>query len=140
LEQSLTREKARGKKVAIPLLYRQVKAPPFLAGRLYVDFSKNYFRALTQLAGFLHGLPVKEVAQVIDAAKPKNLEATVQCLEAAGWKGIRYIEAAKYERLRKMLRESGVNVETNEFELVVRPKNSGLGQKRSIPRRIPIKK
>ena len=140
LEQALTREKSTGTKIAIPLLYRRVSAPPFLAGRLYADFSRSYFGALTQVAGFLNRLPVREIAEAIAHQKPRTLDDAVVCLEAAGWKGMKYVKAADYERVRKIFKQSGVNLATDEFELVLRPKKRAKGKKTLIPRRIRVKK
>lgn len=139
LEQALTREKSTRLKIAIPMLYRRVSVPPFLAGRLYIDFSRSYFTALTQVAGFLNGLPVREVAEVITNRPPKTLNNTIMLLEAAGWKGMRYVKAADYEKVQKIFRESGVVVNSDEFELVIRPGRS-RGKKKTIPRRFKLKK
>jgi hypothetical protein len=139
LEQALTREKRSGEKIAIPLLHRAVKPPPFLEGRLYADFTRSYFSALTQVAGFLSQLPVREVAEAIHHRKPGTLEDAVACLEAAGWKGMKYIEADAYERVRKILRQSGIPLEGDEFEVVLTPKKRP-GRRRPLRRRIPVKK
>jgi hypothetical protein len=139
LEQALTREKSTGDKVAIPLLHRRVSPPPFLAGRLYADFSRSYYGALTQVAGLLNKLPVREITEAIVLRKPKTVDDTVACLEAAGWKGIKYVEAADYEQVRRILKQSGVNLDSNEFEIVLRPRSSKVARKK-LPRRIPMKK
>lgn len=140
LEQALTREKSTGDKVAIPLLHRRVSPPPFLEGRLYVDFSRSYYAALTQVAGFLNKLPVREITEAIARRKPKSVDDAVACLEAAGWKGMKYVKAADYEQVRRILQRSGVNLDSDQFDIVLVPKRSKPGQKKALPRRIPIKK
>lgn len=136
LDHALTREKSIGRKVAIPLLYRDVKPPPFLAGRQFVDFSQTYFAALTQVAGFLHQLPARELTEAINSAKLKKIDDSISCLESAGWKGIKWVDRSKYERLRKSLKESGVNVGSHGFEVIVKPPpKSGAGKKRATTRR-----
>ncbi len=139
LEQVLTRERATGDKIAIPLLYRRVSPPPFLAGRLYADFSRSYFAALTQVAGLLNRIPVREIAEAICQCRPKTLDETVACLESAGWKGMKYVDAASYERVRKIFKQSGVDLKVDEFELVLRPKKNAKGRKKVV-RRFKIKK
>ena len=136
LDQALTREKSTSGKLVIPLLHRRVSAPPFLAGRLYVDFSRSYFTALTMLAGFLNRLPTREVAEALSHRSPKTLDAAVACLEAAGWKGTKYVEAIDFEKIRKIFKRSGVDLDSDQFDLVLRPKKHGA--RRKLPRRIPI--
>ena len=140
LEQALTREKSTGGTIAIPLLHRRVLPPPFLAGRLYADFSRYYFTALTRLTGFLHGLPVREIADAVAHRKPKSLDDTIDCLEAAGWKGMKYVAAANYEQVRKIFKQSGVVLDSDEFDLVLVPKKKARGKKKPILRRIKMKK
>jgi hypothetical protein len=140
LEQALAREKAKGEKIAIPLLYRRVSPPPFLAGRLYADFSRSYFAALTQLGGFLNKLPVREINEAIALRKPKTVEDTVACLEAAGWKGMKYVEAADFEQVRKIFGQAGVNLNDDQFELVLGAKRRSPAQKKPLVRRIQVKK
>ena len=132
LDQALTREKSSGNKIAISLLHRRVSPPPFLAGRLYVDFSQSYFSALTKVVGLLNRLPVRDIAEAIVQRKPKTIDDTIACLEAAGWKGIKYVEAADYVRIQKILKQAGVDLRTNEFELVLRPKKRIRGRERPL--------
>jgi TIR domain-containing protein len=140
LDQALTREKATKSKIVIPLLYRRVAAPPFLAGRLYVDFSRSYFGALTQVGGFLNGLPARELTDAMDRARPGTIADAIACLESAGWKGIRYVKASDYDRLRETLRKLGVSRMPDEFEIVVRPAARASGKASAMARRAKPKR
>ncbi len=139
LDQALTREKATKSKIVIPLLYRRVAAPPFLAGRLYVDFSRSYFSALTQVGGFLNGLPARELTEAMAHTRPRTIADAIACLESAGWKGIRYMKASNYDRLRETLQKLGVSRMADEFEIVVRPRIRASGKASTKARRAKSK-
>jgi hypothetical protein len=139
LEHALTREKRGGNKIVIPMLHRRVDLPPFLDGRLYADFNRSYFGSLVQVAGFLNNLPIREVVEAIHSHKPKNMTDAMVCLEAAGWKGMKYIEANAYEQLRRIFKRSGVSLEGDEFEVVLTPRKK-RGHRKALRRRIPVKK
>ena len=84
LEQALTREKRTGQKVVLPLLYRRVIPPPFIEGRLYLNFSSSYWRSLALLAGFLHGLEQQLVSEVSSQRHARCLEDVRQVLTGCG--------------------------------------------------------
>jgi hypothetical protein len=140
LDQALTRERSTGEKVAIPLLHRSVDVPPFLAGRLYVDFSKSYFVALVILAGFLNNLPTRSISEALLHQRPKSMEDVIGCLERAGWKGMRYMAAQDYEVLRGIFSRSGVDLKSDQFDVFL--EDSGRRPKTLKPRvsRVTVRK
>jgi len=118
LLQGLAREKRTGSKVVIPLLYKRVPSPPFLEDRLYPNFSTSYMAALAQLAALIHQLPQRELAEGLAEARPKTIAQVKTLLESIGWEGVRYISAADYETLRRILKRSGVSLTDDEFDFV----------------------
>lgn len=54
-----------GKDRVLPLIREHIKRPSFLAGRLYIDFSKEYFPALTRFVGFIHRFSPHQISNLI---------------------------------------------------------------------------
>ncbi len=73
LEQALTREKRIGRKFVLPLLYRRVQAPPFVEGRLHVNFSRSYLKGLAELAGFILEIHPGTLCDKIADHSPKTI-------------------------------------------------------------------
>ena len=53
---------------------------------------------------------------------------------------MKYVEDADYELVRRIFKRSGVPLTSDEFDLVLRPELNTPGRKKSLTRRIPIKK
>jgi hypothetical protein len=145
LQHALARERKTGKKVAIPILHRRVAVPPFLLDRLYANFSKSYLTALTQLAGFLHGVDVRDLSEALLESPPKDIDDVSDRLVAAGWSGPRYLNAKDYEALRKLLKKAGVHLVGDEFDMVGNesdaplPPKKGRGKKKPVIRKMRLR-
>lgn len=125
LEQALTREKRTGKKVVLPLIHRRVMLPPFLEGRMYLDFSDSYFGSLAQLAAFLHGAPRKKVASHLATNEPNSLDQVKRFLADVlpTTSPVRALVAKKFIRIMNALRAAGI--EADPKEIVILPKGMG---------------
>ncbi len=140
LTYALSLQKHAKDQVAIPLLVRDVLMPLSLSDRLFIDFRVSYFSALTMLAGFIHKLPNMELTQSISRSKPRNMDHTITHLENAGWNGIKYMEAADFEQLQELLKKAGVDVESDQFDVVVQNNRKLSRKSQAIPQRRKIKK
>lgn len=118
LEQALTREKREGKKVALPLLYRRVQPPPFLEGRLYLDFSHSYLRALARLTGFLRAYEPERVNMLLKIQKPKSVgDVAVVLDKCSPISRVNVLPAEKYLAIREILKATGVDIGRQMFSV-----------------------
>lgn len=123
LDQALTREKRTGNKVVLPLLYRRVNLPPFLEGRLYLNFSKSYFQALAELAGLLYQLNKMVLTQALQEIKPKNVEEVKIVLSRDSHSPFRtaIIPADTYKQIRELLLVNDVEIGNDMFQINSEP-------------------
>jgi hypothetical protein len=119
LDQALTREKRTGRNILLPLLYRRVTPPPFLEGRIYLNFTRSYFGSLAALAGQLHGIKQSRLMQLLYVKKPKSLEDVKVILTSESLNPINVINLPedKYRIIRKELESVGVNIRRDMFQI-----------------------
>lgn len=120
LDQALMREKRDGSKIVLPLLCRPVKLPPFLEGRLYLDFSDSYLSSLARLAGTLYRIPPRYVCAELIGEKlesVKDVKAIVDQLLPLSNR-VRVLPQETYSAVRHLLAESGIDIDTKRFGLV----------------------
>lgn len=119
LDEALSREKQTGKKVVLPLLYRRVQPPPFLEGRLHLNFSNTYFRSLAELAAFLYHLDWRLVREALQKKPPKTLNDVRLILfkYASSSFDAKVISEKSYKRIREALEAVGVDVRTDVLEI-----------------------
>jgi hypothetical protein len=137
LQAALAREVNQGKTFVIPLLYKSVTLPTFLADKLYLDFRTSrtsQLISLAQLAASIHKLSPRDIALGLSERKPKTVDDVKSVLRNAGWSEWTYVDRGDYETIRRALKRAGVNIESDEFDVVTRSK---AGKPR---RRIPLKK
>jgi TIR domain len=120
LNAALAREIQSGRKVVLPLFYRSVPLPTFLVDRLYVDFRRRRFPALAELAAFIHDLNKRELATLTSQTRLRSLEDVRSLLLRLGWRNTKrvYLPRKEYETIRKYLRQVGVEITSDEFELL----------------------
>jgi hypothetical protein len=137
LQAALAREVNQGKRFVIPLLYKSVALPTFLADKIYLDFRAlriTRLKSLTLLAALMHKLSPRDIARGLSERKPKTLDDVKLILRNAGWSEWTYVDRGDYETLRRILKRAGVKIESDEFDVVPKSK---AGKAR---RRIPLKK
>ena len=120
LDQALIREKRDGSKIVLPLLYRRVGLPPFLEGRLYLDFSSSYLTALARLAATLHRIPPRSVTAQLKGKKLRSVmdvKAIVDQLLPLSDR-VRVLPQETYSAVGHILAGSGVQIGRDRFGLV----------------------
>ena len=110
LEQALAREKRAGRKLVLPLLRRRVTPPPFLEGRLYLDFSLSYWNSLAVLAGLLHELNQQALAENVRLGRPRDLNAVRRILERSGLAPGITVPAKDYRHLMRIFKQAGAEL------------------------------
>ena len=73
LNQALAREIRLGAKTILPIRVSDVKLPPFLEDKLYLDFSADYYRPLTQLSAMIHQLDVRSINIAVQERPPASI-------------------------------------------------------------------
>jgi len=78
--------------------------------------------ALAELAALIHDLDKRELATLISQARLRSFEDVRSLLLRLGWQNISrvYVPRKEYETILKHLRQAGVEVASDEFELVQR--------------------
>jgi hypothetical protein len=87
---------ALNRKLILPILYRTVPIPTFLADQLYVDFRVRQFRGLAELAAVIHQINRKDLADGFRRTNPKTLEDVREILQNVGWSDIKDIDREDY--------------------------------------------
>ncbi|MFC1633965.1 toll/interleukin-1 receptor domain-containing protein [Planctomycetota bacterium] len=120
LDQALAREKRTGGTVVLPLLYRRVPLPPFLEGRLYLNFSRSYFKALARLVGFLQMIPPRELADRLSLNRPKSIDDVYDVLRDLfpPSSRVRVLAAQKYKDIQDALGRAGVDIRSDLFRVL----------------------
>jgi len=86
VSQALSREKASGRALLLPLLIEKVELPPVLASKKFLDFTpESYFASLVRLAGLIHDLSTEGIELAIEQIAPSDLGGCVRALEFVGF-------------------------------------------------------
>src|SRR5262249_1530207 len=118
LQQALTREKRDGKKIVLPLLYRRVKLPPFLEGRLYLNFSSSYLKTLAELGAFVHSIEPKRLADALLKNPVKSVnEVQVLLRTLISASAIRYLQPEKYIDIQNAFKKAGLEIASDAFKV-----------------------
>lgn len=84
LKQALSREIREARSIILPIVIEKVPIPPFIEDKIYLDFSKDYYSALSNLAGMLHNLNVRALKEGVNKIKPGKLSDCINVLRYAG--------------------------------------------------------
>lgn len=133
LQEGLAVENRKRRKIIIPLLCRRVALPAFLEDRLYADFNRAYYPALARLTAFIQAVDSRLVSDELSRTPPRSVEDVRKLLSRSGWDSIQWVEAKRFEAIRRNLKRGGINLTTDEFVLIPTSKS-----KNGKPRR-PIK-
>ena len=126
LEQALSREKRSGQKVVLPLLYRRVIPPPFLEGRLHLNFSSSYWKSLTLLVSFLYKLDQQLVFEASSHTCPHNLEDVRAILHRCGLSSEIPRPLDDYRHLERIFKNAGVDIPRDRLRLILSELKDGL--------------
>ncbi len=124
LDQALTREKRTGQKIVLPLLYRRVKAPPFLEGRLFLNFNENYWRSLALLTAFLHGIDQHSVIERFREFKPREVAGVLKVLRGCGRSKKLTLSENDYGNLMRIFRKADIEIPKDRVRLMM----PGMGE------------
>jgi hypothetical protein len=119
LEQALAKEKRTGNKVVLPLLYRRVQVPPFLEGRLYLNFNKRYYVTLARLVAFLLDIPTRFIMQELEKSKPKSIEEIQRLIYSLADHSstIIFLSPSQYSNIRSALKEMDISIPIDSFRI-----------------------
>jgi hypothetical protein len=120
LEQALAVEKRMGRSLVLPLLHKEIRPPPFLEGRLYLDFANNYYPSLTHLAGTLLRVHKAALLRAVAKKPPESLAdciSILSVLEAIGIASL-VLDDADYRLIRKTLEKYGIHVPHDNFSML----------------------
>lgn len=70
----------------------------------------------------------------------RNLEDVKSMLEAIGWRGVSYLNSRDYEAVRRLLKKAGIDIRTDEFDIVPLPMTRGRAKKKIPLMRKRLKK
>lgn len=119
LEQALTKEKRTGEKSVLPFLYRRVKIPPFLEGRLYLNFSKSYYVALSRLVAFLLEIPTTAIVKKLYETNPKSVEDIQRLIYSLANQSpiIKVLSPKTFSKIRAALQEADISIPKDSFKI-----------------------
>ncbi len=139
LQQALAREMRSGEKVVIPLLCRRVIVPPFLEDRLYADFYRKYYVALTNVAGLIHAADRRDISEALDHERPKSTDDVREILESVGCETISYLSVKDFAQLKRLLDKAGIRFTGDEIDISpVVPKKKGAKKRPATKGKRPI--
>jgi TIR domain len=117
LDQALAREQRQRAKLVIPLLFGVATPPPFVEGRLYLDFYRDFFSSLTRLCGFIYGASPKVVTSVLAEKHPTSLDEVRTLVRRFGWQNYSFVEKTDFEKLRQQVARLGLELRDDELVL-----------------------
>jgi len=85
LKQAFSREIREKRNVIIPMIYDEVKVPPFIEDKIYLDFRKGYYEGISLLAGMVHNLSVRGIKEGIENIKPESINECIEVLRFVGF-------------------------------------------------------
>lgn len=86
VSQALSREKASGRALLLPLLIEKIDLPPVLSSKKFLDFTpESYFASLVRLAGLIHDLSTEGIEMAIEEIAPTDLRGCLRALEFVGF-------------------------------------------------------
>lgn len=115
LLQALAAETRRRTKMVIPVLCKKAVPPPFLQDRIYLDFSREYFKSLLRLGAIAHGISPKQIAEELENNPPKELLDVADTLDMLGWDGYEIVDGKDFEELKTVLKSKGLNISGDRF-------------------------
>ena len=120
LEQALASEKREGRKMVLPLICKRVQAPPFLEGRLYLDFEDAYYPALAHLAGIARKTPTRGLLKELAKTPPTTIAECAEILDGAGAQGAQsaMIDGDDYQAIQALLAANGIHVPSDQFTVI----------------------
>jgi hypothetical protein len=129
LHQALSQETDRGRALVIPLRYRAARMPPFLADKLYLDFTDRYMTALTRLAGHIHGVTQQDIIQALIEREPASVREAVETLKRAGISNQTLFDSRDWATLVKLFEKHRIELDGRDSLSFIHPKT---GRKHQI--------
>jgi hypothetical protein len=84
LKQALARERRSDGASVLPLLCGDCSLPAFLEDKVYIDFRKEYYPALSRLAAAVHSVSALRIQEAIQYASPRDLPGVIAALRYCG--------------------------------------------------------
>jgi hypothetical protein len=86
VSQALSREKAEGRTLVLPLLIEDVPLPPVVGNKKFLNFTDDhYFESLVRLASLIHDLDTEAVEMGLREIQPKTMHGCIKVLRFAGF-------------------------------------------------------
>jgi hypothetical protein len=116
LEAALAREDTEGRTVIIPLLCKRTRLPAFLAGRIYLDFAKEYLPSLAKLSALVHRMGKKRLDNALMKVDLTSVYQVADLLSECGWDGVRLFDEDEWEEFQVAMADLGYEIRGSEFE------------------------
>jgi len=84
LKQALARERRQDQGIVLPLIFGTAEVPAFLEDKVYLDFRKSYYEAISRLAGIVHAISRKAIEDAIATVRPQRLSGCIKVLRYCG--------------------------------------------------------
>lgn len=136
VNQALTREKAEGRDIVLPLLIESgVDVPPSLQAKKFLDFTEGmYFPSLVHLAGMIHELPLAQLEAGIKEIEPGRTSDCIDVLRYCGFEPYCVVDKQTLFEIAKLGgHRHGDRVRFNPREISRRGPSPGL---RALMRRL----
>lgn len=99
LELALAKEKRENRVVVLPLLVGRAKLPDLVKDRLYLDFRKNRYHALSRLVGLLRDLSATGLDAALKKINPSNLQQCFEVLRYVGHEPYALVDDAVFKEI-----------------------------------------
>lgn len=110
LKQIIGAEKRSLRTRIIPLLIGSVALPSFLMGYKYFNFSRSYYKTLTQIVAFYNQIEIPNMTWQHGNFRPKKLDHIKQFFEQAGWEILPAFTWLDYLKGLEELDRKGVHI------------------------------
>lgn len=116
LKNIIVEEKRSQRAKIIPLLYGRVALPSFLVGYPNFNFSRFYYKTLTQIVAFYNQIELPNLTWQQGNFRPKNLNQIKQFFEQAGWEIIPAFTREDHFRSLEELHRKGICIYLPPFK------------------------
>jgi hypothetical protein len=114
LKQAFAREMREGKNLILPIIIENVKIPSFIEDKIYIDFTTNYYSAISKLAGMIHNLDNRAIDEAVRYYKPKAIKDCIEVLRYAGYEPYIMVDKAVFDEILKL---GGISYKENRVRL-----------------------
>lgn len=114
LKQAFAREMRESRNLILPVVIEKVPIPSFIEDKIYIDFTTDYYSAISKLAGMIHQLDNRAIEEGIRHYQPKAIKDSIDVLRYAGFEPYIMVDKVIFDEILKL---GGIPYRENRLRL-----------------------